>query len=499
MNLQQIYSAIERRYPFFKFKTGTFGWQSSVRHNLNQHDAFQKKERDGKGFLWTINPSVSIEREKRRRATPPPSQPSPRPYYPPPHQYQLVTQGGAPPGYSPYPPPGQVASPYSLPPGHAPPGPPAFPQISPSLGGAPPTERRRSTYSSPYATNPNPSAGHISTPNTTGSITATSQGPPPPAASYHRSPYLKSVGHPYHPAQTATSNSPLGQSPSQQPASHGHTGQPDSRTSGSPKFGSAGPPTSNSASTGPQSSMPAAPHLSAALQRNLDEFKTIFIQEFSRGSATNVDGERVINNAMQRVLHPEMFAGDSLAIPQDEQIVVQKLRLLLGGGVREQPSGQASQASKVEGNGVKSAEAAANEIKPQTLADIAFTAAAETVSSTLQPGAHADAPPKLSEDNPNGASAGTSTANTPHKSADMKHPSSRPLRAPSVEPLTPVTGSPSVNGVTNPTAKRTAPVDSANTRDGKNGESPAGEMMPKKRGTDARGPPEGKTKRLRVS
>ena len=38
MNLQQIYSAIERRYPFFKFKVTSSGWQSSVRHNLSQHD-----------------------------------------------------------------------------------------------------------------------------------------------------------------------------------------------------------------------------------------------------------------------------------------------------------------------------------------------------------------------------------------------------------------------------------------------------------------------------
>ena len=38
MNLQQIYSAIEHRYPYFKFKTTSAGWQSSVRHNLSQHD-----------------------------------------------------------------------------------------------------------------------------------------------------------------------------------------------------------------------------------------------------------------------------------------------------------------------------------------------------------------------------------------------------------------------------------------------------------------------------
>jgi hypothetical protein len=37
LNLQQIYSAIERKYPYFKFRVNTPGWQSSVRHNLGQH------------------------------------------------------------------------------------------------------------------------------------------------------------------------------------------------------------------------------------------------------------------------------------------------------------------------------------------------------------------------------------------------------------------------------------------------------------------------------
>ena len=38
MNLQQIYSAIERRYPWYRFRAGSHGWQSSVRHNLGQHE-----------------------------------------------------------------------------------------------------------------------------------------------------------------------------------------------------------------------------------------------------------------------------------------------------------------------------------------------------------------------------------------------------------------------------------------------------------------------------
>ncbi|KAI9778441.1 MAG: hypothetical protein M1839_008087 [Geoglossum umbratile] len=76
MSLPQIYRAIERKYPFYKLRVQTTGWQSSVRHNLSQHHAFRKVERDGKGWLWGIVPGVSIEKERKKRLSPPP----------PPHQ-----------------------------------------------------------------------------------------------------------------------------------------------------------------------------------------------------------------------------------------------------------------------------------------------------------------------------------------------------------------------------------------------------------------------------
>ncbi|TQS38474.1 hypothetical protein Golomagni_01021 [Golovinomyces magnicellulatus] len=72
LGLPEIYRAIYRKYPYFKFKTQTLGWQSSVRHNLSQHKAFRKVEKDGKGWTWGIVDGVSIERDKKRRATPPP-------------------------------------------------------------------------------------------------------------------------------------------------------------------------------------------------------------------------------------------------------------------------------------------------------------------------------------------------------------------------------------------------------------------------------------------
>ena len=82
MSLPQIYKAIERRHPFFKFRVTTQGWQSSVRHNLGQHQAFRKIEREGKGWMWGYDESISIEREKKRRATPPPTTTSQPRYFP---------------------------------------------------------------------------------------------------------------------------------------------------------------------------------------------------------------------------------------------------------------------------------------------------------------------------------------------------------------------------------------------------------------------------------
>lgn len=72
LGLPDIYRAIYRKYPYFKFKTQTLGWQSSVRHNLSQHHAFRKVEKDGKGWTWGIVDGISIEKEKKKRATPPP-------------------------------------------------------------------------------------------------------------------------------------------------------------------------------------------------------------------------------------------------------------------------------------------------------------------------------------------------------------------------------------------------------------------------------------------
>ncbi|KAF1849054.1 uncharacterized protein K460DRAFT_364962 [Cucurbitaria berberidis CBS 394.84] len=97
MNLQQIYNYIEKKYPWYKFKTTTSGWQSSVRHNLGQHDAFVKGDKEGKGFNWRVNPEISIEKERRKRQISPPINHAQRqPYYPPPNGYPAYPQPGYP-------------------------------------------------------------------------------------------------------------------------------------------------------------------------------------------------------------------------------------------------------------------------------------------------------------------------------------------------------------------------------------------------------------------
>lgn len=183
MSLPQIYRAIMRKYPFFVLKTTTNGWQSSVRHNLSQHHAFRKVERDGKGWMWAIVDGSTIEKEKKKKASPPPPllpghmhhqqilQAGHPPHMMPGHPYGPGMMG--PPGYPmnhPMPPnmhPGQppqyMAAPHQM---HGPPPPPGSlphptglpppgytPAVPPQLA-APST----GTYSSPYAPKPTPPA-----------------------------------------------------------------------------------------------------------------------------------------------------------------------------------------------------------------------------------------------------------------------------------------------------------------------------------------------------
>ncbi|KAI9900210.1 hypothetical protein N3K66_004472 [Trichothecium roseum] len=180
LTLKQIYRKICEAYPFFAFRCGTKGWESSVRHNLIGNLAFQKDDATG---LWSRVSGIELDAGKKRK----PSSPDrnlgaqfgqyPYPY----NNAQQPMAAGYPPGQAPVPggyaygaqqpaqqpaqqgaqqqyfhtqgsPPARTAvgaqppAPAQLP-GFGPPPAPARPQI----GGTQP-----STYSSPYASRPPP-------------------------------------------------------------------------------------------------------------------------------------------------------------------------------------------------------------------------------------------------------------------------------------------------------------------------------------------------------
>ncbi|KAH6621932.1 hypothetical protein C7974DRAFT_397391 [Boeremia exigua] len=282
MNLQQIYNYIEKKYPWYKFKTTTSGWQSSVRHNLGQHDAFVKGDKEGKGFNWRINPEVSIEKERRKRQVSPPVNHAQRQHY-----------YAQPNGYPPYPP--QPGYPYH--PGMPPPGmPPAPPRLPPSMMASaprlPPSLARDANASTPTASQgappPSPYASPWAGGNTASSPSAAMpprpypQPPhgPPPASSgagqtgqygvlYPTSASPSHSGHaagsPYGGPYAAAGASPYAAAPSRPYAPYPPQGYPQAGPSGPPPQGpatngaSAGPPPAGPPSTGPPSQSPAPP------------------------------------------------------------------------------------------------------------------------------------------------------------------------------------------------------------------------------------------------
>jgi hypothetical protein len=196
LTLRQIYKRICQKYPWFYFHTGTKGWESSVRHNLIGNEAFKKDETTG---CWSRLPGIELDAGKKRKAASPDRNLAAQGYGQYPHAMYQSYPGAAAhmvpgaPGY----PAGMVPPNYQMPgqsnftaqkqgtrpaqpytavtgtqaagqasqsvttqppapaqlPGY---GPPAV--ARPQLGG-PPT----STYSSPYASRPPPSAATIKT------------------------------------------------------------------------------------------------------------------------------------------------------------------------------------------------------------------------------------------------------------------------------------------------------------------------------------------------
>lgn len=324
LGLPQIYRAIQRKYPYFVLKVGTLGWQSSVRHNLSQHHAFKKCERDGKGWLWGIEPGVSIEKEKKRRTPPPPQMggdmhhqqiyqagqqpymgpPGQHPY--PPHQHMIGH-----PGYSPHqmmqgvPRPGQPQQFLGPPPhmnGHLPPHssqPPTNP-IGPGFAAAlAPQLAGNSTYSSPYA--PKPAAQ--TAPPSSEQRPPTEQQPSTQGPSPQYSPQDAPQGPPQN--QLPQSKPPHGQQQPQSQPSHNHPPQSQPYQGLQPSAAAQQPPPR------PTNTVPELPQHSKQIIASVDSFKKIMLGPMKE---KHPKGEEILNSAVNQVLgytHQSSIPGNT--------------------------------------------------------------------------------------------------------------------------------------------------------------------------------------------
>ena len=285
MSLHQIYSAIARKYPYFKFVVTTVGWQSSIRHNLLQHEAFEKIEREGKGWMWGLKPGVSIEKEKKRRAPSP--QAPPQQFYPhhmlQHHQPYNPYYAGVPlppngVSYPHYGPPPQGLPPYVHPGMHPPPGYPPVPFPHPQGPNGPlpiinAAADTSSTYQSPYGPSSQNGEQQQSTSNT----------PASPAPNGN---------------ETTTPPNPQDQSPSNPSRQEGMLQSP---------------PTSqqqhriSEPALPPQSSPTAAPipaNTPPETRQFLDRFRASLLREFP----DKIFGEHLVSSAIARVLGTQSYS-----------------------------------------------------------------------------------------------------------------------------------------------------------------------------------------------
>lgn len=143
--LKQIYRALKLKFPFFVHRVDSEGWQSSVRHNLNQewNKLFEKGEKEGKGFAWKAIPGALQPQAERRRAAQQAAAAKPKP--PPAPRNQQPSQGPPPAlnwqNSTPYPPANGIPPRGAPPPFfaqgiHGPPPPPNGMPWPPPPGGA---------------------------------------------------------------------------------------------------------------------------------------------------------------------------------------------------------------------------------------------------------------------------------------------------------------------------------------------------------------------------
>lgn len=462
MNLQQIYNYIEKKYPWYKFKTTTSGWQSSVRHNLGQHDAFVKGDKEGKGFNWRVNPEVSIEKERRKRQVSPPTNHTQRPQYYP-----------APNGYAPYPP-----SNYSFHPGMPHGMPPAAPRLPPSLAQPrlPPSMARDAnaaaaslsqggSHPSPYASpwGGGNAAGSPSAPNPPRPYPPPNSQPQPASSAsgssgqygvlyptaapspYAAPPAASPYGGPY----PAAGQSPYAQGPSRPyapypPQNHHHNGvtPPNMPPTASPYAGQSpyGAPPSNtqadSQTPHPSGRYPLATH--PDLIRQLEAFRKVYLD------ARKEPGEREkVDNAIRACV--DTTVPEASLTNAERQLLTSISRV---DGIAKHLKRPSS--TQQEGTPV-TAPASTSTIDAGTAAAIAADAAVGNGGPQEQCKPHSMPPTEPAPEQASRTNADPQSF-TPNMTGEASAtPAAPPMplsHRPSVEPITPVPGSPAVQNGT---------------------------------------------------
>lgn len=211
MDLQQIYDAIQKMYPYYKYRSQTQGWQSSIRHNLIGSEAFEEAGKIGKGRLWKINQNHPIDKEKKRKvATPEPERTTTSGQYSySSGQYPYTNQGY--PSYRPSP----YGRPYGPPNALTNTARPAQAGQSVQAGQTASAPQKPGTYQSPYSPHPptaNANGGRPSTiaaqkPTAAGSTTLSTAAP-----------RTNGVYQPPRPPQAGSASSSTPAMPSRAPA-----------------------------------------------------------------------------------------------------------------------------------------------------------------------------------------------------------------------------------------------------------------------------------------
>ncbi|KAK5057826.1 hypothetical protein LTR84_011827 [Exophiala bonariae] len=265
--LKQIYRALKLKFPFFVHRVDSEGWQSSVRHNLNQewNKLFEKGEKEGKGFAWKAIPGALQPQAERRRAAQQAAAAKPKPA-PAPRQHP---QGPPPPLNW------QNSTPYSQPNGMPPRGPPPPFFVQGPHGPVPPPPNGMPwPHPPPPGSVPPPGSAH---------------GHPAPGASNPMYPPIQSGHPPYQPQQNPQQVAQQTGPPRSLPAA--------SQTPGSsaiPPSGSVAPPSSSSASR----NMPCTVDGLIVIKR----FETTMYEQV--GDAEKIARwQKIFNSVKRRLLH----------------------------------------------------------------------------------------------------------------------------------------------------------------------------------------------------